>query len=171
MNDNNLRTYWFQAGLDGTAHSIKSADIKFPPPVDGPMRKSGTELEWDDYMGEWILKRVQVPPRYPSRPELGSLSMPVVAIGDKEPNLVSSRLENGKHAPAIDLDVPHEYVPSSTLGHGHLYINVELPWWKYRVLLWALKLCGIIEKGFYNSSVKRKQSMLRLPGAKKGGCK
>jgi hypothetical protein len=167
MNDNNLRTYWFQAGLDGTAHPIKSTDMKFPPPVDGPMRKSGTELEWDDYMGEWIPKCVQVPPRYPSRPDLVTGRAPV-AIHTPGPNLVSSRLVTGKHAPALDLDVPHEYVPSTTPSHGHLYINVELPWWKYRVLLWALKFCGIIEKGFYNSSVKRKQSMLRLPGAKKG---
>jgi hypothetical protein len=155
MSDNNLRTYWFQTGHDGTAHPIKSADMKSPPPV--------TKVERDPYTGELLPPRVQVPVL--ATPPL--VHNPALSSGVKA-NLVSSRLVTGKHAPALDLDIPHEYVPSSTPGHGHLYINVELPWWKYRVLLWALKLCGIIEKGFYNSSVKRKQSMLRLPGTKKG---
>lgn len=34
------------------------------------------------------------------------------------PNAVSSETISGKHAPAIDLDIPHQYVPSTNAGHG-----------------------------------------------------
>jgi hypothetical protein len=83
------------------------------------------------------------------------------------PNLVSSLTANGKQAPAIDLDIPHQYVPSSTPGHGHLYLDIEMPWWKYRMLLWVMLKCGIIERGFYNAAKIRKMTMLRPPGVKK----
>lgn len=82
-------------------------------------------------------------------------------------NLVSSMLLNCKHAPLLDLDVPHRVVPSSTEGHSHLYIDVQMPWWRYRLLLWLLQFTGIIGKGYYKAAVLRKQSMVRMPGVSK----
>jgi len=52
---------------------------------------------------------------------------PVVTVEDGA-NVVSSLLTNGNHAPCIDLDVPAMLVPSSTPGHSHLYIDIEVPW-------------------------------------------
>lgn len=82
-------------------------------------------------------------------------------------NLVSSLTEGGLHAPVLDLDVPAFLLPSSTPGHSHLYIDVEMPWRTYRALLRAMKDAGIIEKSFYRGSIQRKQTMVRPPWVKK----
>ena len=85
----------------------------------------------------------------------------------KNANLISSRLDNGNHVPTLDLDVPHYFVPSSTPGHSHLYIDVPMSWRKYKRLLRALYRAGIIERGFYKFSVRRGASFVRKPGIKK----
>lgn len=83
-------------------------------------------------------------------------------------NLVSSLCEDGKHRPALDIDVPCELIPSSTEGHHHLYFpTVSLSWKQYQKLLTVLAECGIIEEGYKVMSIKAEQSMLRLPGVKK----
>jgi hypothetical protein len=82
----------------------------------------------------------------------------------KRANLISSELGDGKHAPCIDLDVPHQVVPSTTPGHGHLYIDVPMSWRRYKRLLRALYKAGVIEKGYYTASVDRKASYVRKPG-------
>lgn len=102
--------------------------------------------------------RVDVDYEMLDREEVGSWS---------EANAVSSLCRDGQHMPAIDIDRYCEVVPSSTFGHFHLYINVKMSWWRYRVLLWALKYSGVIEPGFYRASRRRGQTMLRLPGVKK----
>lgn len=84
-----------------------------------------------------------------------------------EANLVSSLLKNGKHSPLLDLDVRHKLVASRTQGHAHLYIDgVEMRWWKYRILLWILQWCGIIQSGYYKHSVLRRMTMVRTPDKK-----
>lgn len=86
----------------------------------------------------------------------------------EEANLISSLLENGKHSPLLDLDVRHNLVASATQGHAHLYIDgVELSWQKYRILLWVLKWCNIIQPGYYKHSIMRKMTMVRTPDKKK----
>lgn len=82
---------------------------------------------------------------------------------EESADLVSSELLNGKHAPALDIDVPAWFVDSSTPGHKHLYIDVVMSWRKYRLLLWVLQYVGIIEKGYYRASVARKGTHLRHP--------
>lgn len=88
-------------------------------------------------------------------------------IGDAGPNLISSKLENGKHAPIIDLDGPHRLVPSTTPGHSHLYLDVEMSWFRYVLLLAALRYAGVIERGFFLWSLRRGQTFARLPWVKK----
>lgn len=85
-------------------------------------------------------------------------------IPDSNGNLVSSLTVDGtSHAPILDLDIPHEYVQSQTPGHGHLYIDVELSWWRYRRVLKQLYKAGIIEHGFYKLAKKRRMTMTRVP--------
>lgn len=93
-------------------------------------------------------------------PTAGSVYQ-VVASKPWRANLVSSKLADGRHAPAIDLDVPAKLVPSRTEGHTHLYIDVPMSWRKYRMLLWVMQHVGIVEPGYYRASVKRRQSALR----------
>lgn len=88
----------------------------------------------------------------------------------EESNLVTSKLDYLKgnlHAPALDVDFPVECYESSTPGHYHILIDVPMPWWKYRLLMWWMSKCGILEKGYYKASVARKASYLRKKGVKK----
>lgn len=84
-----------------------------------------------------------------------------------EANCVSSLLEDGNHAPILDLDISHEYVPSSTPGHAHLYLNVSMSWRKYRRLLKALRRAGILEDGYVKSALRRGHNEARLPHIRK----
>lgn len=88
-------------------------------------------------------------------------------VFEEEANLVSSLTVRGQHAPVIDLDVPAYLVPSSTPGHSHLYIEIEMPWWRYRILLAGLALSGLLGSGYYAHSVRRRMTMVRKPGVKK----
>lgn len=82
-------------------------------------------------------------------------------------NLVSSRLANGYHAPAIDIDFPIYAIPSSTTGHYHLYLEKEMPWKDYKKLLSVMHDVGLIEDGFFNAAMRSEQTYLRLPHVKK----
>lgn len=86
----------------------------------------------------------------------------------QDANLVSSLLADGRHAPALDLDLPCELIPSSTPGHHHLLIDHPMSWFRYRVLLRVLVWCGLVEPKYYRHSVRRGMTMLRLPWVKKG---
>ena len=88
---------------------------------------------------------------------------------ESEANLISSRCDDGQHMPVIDLDFAHHYEPSSTPGHGHLYIDQPMPWEKFVAILDALHAAGVIEDGFYRFTMKRGQAFVRKPGVKKGG--
>jgi hypothetical protein len=87
---------------------------------------------------------------------------------DDKYNLVSSLLTNGKHAPALDIDIPCRIVKSSTEGHCHIYFDeLEMSWEKYEKLLIALSDAGIIEEKYLKHSQNRKATMLRPEHVKK----
>lgn len=71
------------------------------------------------------------------------------------------------HAPCIDIDVPMTFVPSSTPGHGHLYIDVPMTWENYERLLTVMAEVGIVEEGYLRASKTRKATHLRLPWVRK----
>ena len=70
------------------------------------------------------------------------------------------------HTLMIDLDVPATLVPSTTPGHSHLYIDVEMSWKQLRDLLWALWQAGVIEEGYLKASLERGHTSVRLPWLK-----
>ena len=90
-------------------------------------------------------------------------------------NLVSSELRHGEkgwhsrllHAPAIDIDHHVRVMASSTPGHNHLYIDVEVSWRRYRKMLKAMVKAGIVEPGYYRASKQRRATFLRAPWVKK----
>jgi hypothetical protein len=88
----------------------------------------------------------------------------LIEPSDERPaNLVSSLCEDGLHRPAIDIDVPCRYVPSSTPGHGHLYFDeTALTWEQYEALLQALVTAGIVEPNYLEHSRRRRQTTLRI---------
>lgn len=75
------------------------------------------------------------------------------------------------HAPVIDIDVPCELIPSSRLGHYHLYIHHPIKWKDYKAILSALSTAGIVEEGYYNASISRGYTAVRSPGVVKPGIK
>ncbi len=89
-------------------------------------------------------------------------------LSREKANVVSSHIAGSKlHAPIIDLDFPHRYIPSSTEGHGHLYIDVPMTRWRMFWLLRALYKAGVIEKGHYLWSLRRGGTFVRLPEVSK----
>ncbi len=82
-------------------------------------------------------------------------------------NLLSSLCVDGSHRPVIDLDVPVRYVPSTTEGHGHLYVDVPMDWERYSRLLVALEAAGLVEPGYVRASFAREQTFVRPPWVRK----
>lgn len=80
-----------------------------------------------------------------------------------------SRFYNGNemHRPILDIDMPVTVIPSSTPGHGHLYIDKKLTWEDYSKLLNVLAEVGIIEEGYAAASIARQHTAVRLPWVKK----
>jgi len=90
----------------------------------------------------------------------------VLTKGD-EANLISSLTDEGTHMPIIDLDFPHHFEQSTTSGHSHLYIDVEMSRLRLFVLLWALYFAGVIELGHFVWTLRRGASFVRIPGVQK----
>jgi hypothetical protein len=86
-------------------------------------------------------------------------------------NLVSSlAVENGLnvgHAPVIDFDVPIEVLPSTQLGHYHLYIHHTMNWVVYKKILEALAESGAVEPGFVQASKVKGFTAVRPVGVVK----
>ena len=110
----------------------------------------------------WRTEKVLVSGRYDSWTEEKREQ-----VSEERANVVSSLTTDGRHMPALDIDVPAHFLPSSTPGHGHLYIDVPMSWWRYRMLLRQLYKAGIIEKGFYDLAMSRRQTFVRRQGVTK----
>ena len=81
---------------------------------------------------------------------------------EQDANVLSSHVPGTKlHAPIIDLDYPHEYVKSTTTGHGHLYLNVPISRWRLAILLWGLRVGRVIESGNFWWSLRRGGTFVR----------
>lgn len=87
----------------------------------------------------------------------------ITSIDESSPTFFGGRW----HRPILDIDIPMQIIPSTTPGHGHLYIDKSLTWHQYERLLSVLADCGIIERGYYNVSVERQHTAVRLPWIKK----
>lgn len=116
----------------------------------------------------WVglhLNRVKPEPLIVSLVKYDPLEDRVPVLSTSTPaNLVSSETRKGTHKPVIDLDCPATLVPSTEVGKNHLYIDVEMPWFKYATLLTALRFAGVIETGFWIWSLRRRASFVRPLG-------
>lgn len=71
------------------------------------------------------------------------------------------------HKPVLDLDCPHFYCESTTDGHAHLIIDVDVSWKDYIDLLTLLVKCRILEPGYVNVALARGESWMRTPWTRK----
>lgn len=69
----------------------------------------------------------------------------------------------GMHSIMLDVDLPVAVIESTHTGHHHLYIDRLVTWRQYKKLLRAMRDCGVIEKGYYNTSISRRATHLRPP--------
>lgn len=84
-----------------------------------------------------------------------------------EANLVGSLCQDGKHRPVIDLDQGAQFVPSSTPGHGHLYLDTAMDEATYFKFLQAFADAGVVSRYFVKAAVIRGQSFVRVPWVRK----
>jgi hypothetical protein len=80
---------------------------------------------------------------------------------------VAHLLNDGKAMLEVDIDHDYALVPSSTEGHHHLILDLDMPWNKYKFFLERMWLVGLIEKGFAKASVSRGFSSVRPPWIRK----
>lgn len=86
----------------------------------------------------------------------------VTSLDDAE--IVTSEFRHGyAHMPVLDIDVPIAVIPSSTPGHSHLFIGVEMEWSVYAKLIYAMADAGILENGYVDASDARGFTAVRLP--------
>jgi hypothetical protein len=78
-------------------------------------------------------------------------------------NLILSETDKQDiHMPALDIDGIHcELKESSTPGHYHLYIDKEMSWGDYELLLQVLTTVGIIEPKYFDYSMQKGYTALR----------
>lgn len=76
-------------------------------------------------------------------------------------------VEGGMHLPVIDLDIPHTYRPSTTPGHGHLLLDVAVPWDKYVKWLELSAELGFVQEGWVRASKARGFTSIRKEGVYK----
>ncbi len=85
-----------------------------------------------------------------------------------EPNLVSSITDKpGWHLAVLDLDEPHELIPSGTPGHAHLRLNRPMRTWRWLIFMIGCRVAGVIEPGTFVWSLRRGGNFVRLPGVQK----
>ena len=100
-------------------------------------------------------------------------------------NCVASmcRGDNAYHLPVFDVDVPREtaedriaarfteallrWVPSTTEGHHHVYMDYPILWEDYKIRLQLLIEADIVEHGYLYAATKRGMTICRLPHVKK----
>jgi len=127
----------------------------------------GADRTWNDPMGRITLQISRWTKRdmfgAGSRGEERSLCPPADA------DVVTSLLPDGRHAPVLDLDLPHRLVPSTTQGHSHLYLDVPMSWRRYKRLLKALAKAGILEQGYVAVSLYRQHTAVWMPWVQKAG--
>ena len=82
-------------------------------------------------------------------------------------SLVKTLSSARRHKVLLDIDHPAQLIPSSTEGHFHLYIDVEIDEEPYFAMLDALAKARVIQDGFALASRDRGFTALRLPWIKK----
>lgn len=139
------------AGLDGNA--------KIEGPLTAEQQNDFYKRYFSESVGEVGDKREAVYCQFMGYRNRGPDKPPT----DAHPaNLITSKVSEDKHMPAFDIDMPARLVPSKTKGHYHLMIDKEMSWPEYQLLLQALVIVGVVEKGYAEASITRGYSGIRV---------
>lgn len=94
---------------------------------------------------------------------------PEEVTGVDQANLATSEVAGSltTHKPLLDIDFAAKLIPSTTEGHFHLFLDKEVQWQDYELLLKAFEVCGLIEPGYVAASIDRGYTAVRLPWIKK----
>jgi hypothetical protein len=123
-------------------------------------RWTGTVEDFGDYEGEVsVTRNLDVADVV--------ISLAQTNVTPKSPHPSPEETRAAVHYPVIDLDVPVTYVPSTTEGHGHLYIDVPMTADQQWALLAVMVSVGLVEPGYLAASMKRGYTSVRLPWVKK----
>jgi len=68
----------------------------------------------------------------------------------------------------LEVEFPIQLIPSTTSRHYHLYLDRKISWEQYVMVLEVAQGADIINRGFYEMSIKNRQSMVLLPGKDRG---
>ena len=68
---------------------------------------------------------------------------------------------------SVAFAAPAFVIPSSTPGHGHLYVDKAMPWNTYQTLLNKLVELDVLEPGYVGASEERGWTCVRLPWVRK----
>lgn len=71
--------------------------------------------------------------------------------------------DDALHTIALDIDHRMRVVDSSTEGHGHLYIDCQMPWRDVVKLMRVMAEVGLLEPGYVKASERRLATHLRMP--------
>ena len=85
---------------------------------------------------------------------------------DNDTDVVVSKVVSDRgnmHMPVLDLDYGANLLESGTPGHHHLYLDKELEWEDYILVLSTLAAVGLIEDGFAQASIRRGYTAVRVP--------
>lgn len=125
---------------------------RVPSKFEHPLFKEESQKYIDDYSWGW---RQVLLPANTSTAEIVSSE------------IIQEGKYTGMHSIMLDIDYQVAVVETSTTGHHHLYIDKAVNWRQYKRLLRAMKDCGVIESGYYTSSVSRRATHLRPPWVRK----
>lgn len=139
------------AGLEG--------NTKIEGPLTAEQQNDFYKRYFSEAVGEVGDKREAVYCKFMGYGNRGPDTLPT----DEHPaNLITSKVSEDKHMPAFDIDMPARLVPSKTKGHYHLMIDKEMSWSEYQLLLQALVIVGVVEKGYAEASITRGYSGIRV---------
>lgn len=113
------------------------------------------------------------------------------AVASFEPGPWGPVEKHDWHLPVLDVDIPRSllvnndiqiaspdkvliyhpeaitWVPSSTRGHHHVYIDWPMHWSEYEEMLLVLLQMEVLEPGYVRASIERGYSCVRKPGVMK----
>lgn len=83
--------------------------------------------------------------------------------------IIGRHTGGGRHRPELEVIVGCDMalIPSSTPGHYHLILDVNLPWYTYTDLLRQARDIGLIEYGYVDAAIRKGYSSIRTPWTKK----
>lgn len=144
--------------MSDAADWLEDAPVGLLALLDRMSHRTWTEQHWqdsdrDDHEGDYDCDEG------PDRIASSSLA---------EAEVLGSRLGDGRHLLAIDIDIAAWLVPSTTTGHHHLYADVSCTQEDLWAFLDAAAKIGLVEDGYVTASKARNMTHVRAPWIRKG---